>query len=480
MAEVVEKIFVPDEGSRAELEALMRQVLTTFEDYVKLSNKISPETVLSINSVDDAGQLADVVTSNIFLKVEQKQEILNEFRSKLRLEKVLEVLLREIDILEIEKNINAKVRQQIDKTQKEYYLREQLKAIQSELGDKDGVSGEVEEYREKLKNGKFPEEVEKKVTDKTKLVSIAQMSNVLGTIYPVKEIISLAHSKGAIVIVDGAQSVPHMKVDVRDLDADFLVFSGHKMLGPMGIGVMYGKEELLDKMPPFLMGGAQSPAFYNYMSGEEFMLWTAGLFGMQGKAARMRSEELLQRLGLWEARRRSIGGYSGGMKQRLGIAQALVNRPKIVFLDEPVSALDPIGRHEILTLIDELRSETTVFMSTHVLGDVERVCDRVIIVREGQVAVEASMDELRQTYATPVFTVELDPHDRDLTAMMQALPYVSGVRREGAVYRVAASDTKAARSLLPRAILDAGATLVQYGAESPGLEDIFLKVVGAQ
>jgi ABC-2 type transport system ATP-binding protein len=225
---------------------------------------------------------------------------------------------------------------------------------------------------------------------------------------------------------------------------------------------------------------AQSPAFYNYMSGEEFMLWTAGLFGMQGKAARMRSEELLKRLGLWEARRRSIGGYSGGMKQRLGIAQALVNRPKIVFLDEPVSALDPIGRHEILTLIDELRSETTVFMSTHVLGDVERVCDRVIIVREGQVAVEASMDELRQTYATPVFTVELDPHDKDLTALMQALPYVSGVRREGPVYRVATSDTKAARSLLPRAILDAGATLVQYGAEAPTLEDIFLKVVGAQ
>jgi cysteine desulfurase/selenocysteine lyase len=99
------------------------------------------------------------------------------------------------------------------------------------------------------------EEVEKKITERTKLVGIAQMSNVLGTIYPVKEIISYAHSMGAKVLVDGAQSVPHMRVDVRDMDADFLVFSGHKMLAPMGIGVMYGKEELLDKMPPFLMGG---------------------------------------------------------------------------------------------------------------------------------------------------------------------------------------------------------------------------------
>ncbi len=99
------------------------------------------------------------------------------------------------------------------------------------------------------------EEVYSKITYRTKIVSIAQMSNVLGTIYPVKEIIEYAHSKGAIAIIDGAQSVPHMKVDVQDLNADFLVFSGHKMLGPMGIGVLYGKEEILESMPPFLMGG---------------------------------------------------------------------------------------------------------------------------------------------------------------------------------------------------------------------------------
>ncbi|MFL0269116.1 cysteine desulfurase [Candidatus Clostridium radicumherbarum] len=99
------------------------------------------------------------------------------------------------------------------------------------------------------------EEVKAKITDKTKLVSLAFMSNVLGTIYPVREVAEYAHSKGAVVIVDGAQAVPHMKVDVRAIDADFFVFSGHKMLAPMGIGVLYGKESLLEKMPPFLMGG---------------------------------------------------------------------------------------------------------------------------------------------------------------------------------------------------------------------------------
>lgn len=99
------------------------------------------------------------------------------------------------------------------------------------------------------------DEIERKITDRTKIVAITHISNVLGTINPVKEIIQYAHKKGAIVIVDAAQSIPHMRIDVQDLDADFLVFSGHKMLAPLGVGVLYGKKELLDRMTPFLMGG---------------------------------------------------------------------------------------------------------------------------------------------------------------------------------------------------------------------------------
>ena len=99
------------------------------------------------------------------------------------------------------------------------------------------------------------EEIETKITDRTKIVGIAHVSNVLGTINNVKKIIKYAHKKGAIVIVDASQSIPHIKIDVQDLDADFLVFSGHKMLAPLGIGVLYGKKEILNKMTPFLMGG---------------------------------------------------------------------------------------------------------------------------------------------------------------------------------------------------------------------------------
>lgn len=99
------------------------------------------------------------------------------------------------------------------------------------------------------------EKVKELITSRTKIVAMTQVSNVLGREYPVKEIAKFAHEKGAVMVVDGAQSTPHMRVDVTDLDADFFAFSGHKLLAPMGIGVLYGKEELLDKMPPFLSGG---------------------------------------------------------------------------------------------------------------------------------------------------------------------------------------------------------------------------------
>lgn len=163
MAEVVEKIYVDDEESMVEVEALKRRVVSTFEEYSKYNNKISPETVLSVMSIDDSDQLSDIITSNLSLKVEHKQDILDEFQPKVRLQKLLEILVKEIDIMQIEKDINIKVRKQMDKMQKEYYLREQLKAIQTELGDKEGITGEVEEYKRKLKEGNFSEEIEKKV-----------------------------------------------------------------------------------------------------------------------------------------------------------------------------------------------------------------------------------------------------------------------------------------------------------------------------
>ncbi|PYG87280.1 ATP-dependent Lon protease [Ruminiclostridium sufflavum DSM 19573] len=152
-----------DKFDSNEIEALKRRLVSMFEGYVKLSGKVSPDTALTVADIDNISQISDIIANNIPLKLEQKQEILSEFHPLRRIEKLLQILYQETEILEIEKDINAKVRKQIDKVQKEYYLREQMKAIQTELGDKEGVTGEVEEYKSRIEEAGFPEDVEKKV-----------------------------------------------------------------------------------------------------------------------------------------------------------------------------------------------------------------------------------------------------------------------------------------------------------------------------
>lgn len=144
------------------------------------------------------------------------------------------------------------------------------------------------------------EEIEKKITSGTKIVGITHVSNVLGTITPVEKIIKKAHSVGAVVVLDASQSVPHRKVDVQKLDADFVVFSGHKMLAPLGIGVLYGKAELLEKMPPFLLGGdmieyvqEQSATFAEIPT--RFEAGTQNVGGAVGLAAAI---DYLQKIGM--------------------------------------------------------------------------------------------------------------------------------------------------------------------------------------
>jgi ATP-dependent Lon protease len=149
-------------GKTLEKEALMRSVLETFEDYVKLSNKVSPDTLLSVNTVEDAGQLADIIAANILVKINDKQNVLEAFDPVKRLEILYDILNREIEILEIEKKINLRVKKQIDKVQREYYLREQMKAIQKELGENEGIAAEVQEYREKVEEAQLPDETHEK------------------------------------------------------------------------------------------------------------------------------------------------------------------------------------------------------------------------------------------------------------------------------------------------------------------------------
>ena len=151
--------FPESEEETTEIEALTRNAINQFEQWVKFSKKIPPETLISVIAVDEPGRLADLIASHLSLKIEDKQRLLNKIAVEERLETLCEILGREMEILELEKKINVRVRKQMEKTQKEYYLREQLKAIQKELGEKDDRAAEVDEYREKLKEQDFPPEV---------------------------------------------------------------------------------------------------------------------------------------------------------------------------------------------------------------------------------------------------------------------------------------------------------------------------------
>ncbi|MGI6525889.1 MAG: endopeptidase La [Caldicoprobacterales bacterium] len=145
-----------------QIEAISRNVLSSFEEYVKLSNKISPETLLTVHNLEDPGSLADIIAANVLVRIEDKQKVLEAFHPVERLETLYDILIREIEILEIENKINRRVKKQVDKVQREYYLREQLKAIQKELGESEGVAGEIEAYEEKIEKANLPEEANEK------------------------------------------------------------------------------------------------------------------------------------------------------------------------------------------------------------------------------------------------------------------------------------------------------------------------------
>jgi ATP-dependent Lon protease len=161
--EVMAKDLPEVEATDSEIDALMRTVLNQFEYYINLSKKVTPETLSAVSDIEEPGRLADVICSHLSLKIKDKQEILEMVDVRVRLEKLLDILNNEREVLEIERKISQRVKKQMEKTQKEYYLREQMKAIQKELGDKEGRTGEIEELRAQLKQGELSEKVQEKI-----------------------------------------------------------------------------------------------------------------------------------------------------------------------------------------------------------------------------------------------------------------------------------------------------------------------------
>ena len=149
------------------------------------------------------------------------------------------------------------------------------------------------------------------------------------------------------------------------------------------------------------------PEFYGYMRPKEYLRLCGEIVGLSEKTIRTRSDELLELVGLSDVNKK-IGGFSRGMKQRLGMAQALISEPKLLICDEPTSALDPIGRKEILGILKQIKGRTTVIFSTHILSDVERICDRVAVLNKGKIVLESEINDLKIGRKSKTITLEFE------------------------------------------------------------------------
>jgi ABC-2 type transport system ATP-binding protein len=258
--------------------------------------------------------------------------------------------------------------------------------------------------------------------------------------------------------------------------------SGHALLNEFQVGEYKGgSRKQIAKLIGYL---PEEPALYPYMTPSELLEYIGCLFEYSSGERRERTQELLALTGLDGVSKRRIGGFSRGMRQRLGLAQALVNRPQILFLDEPVSALDPIGRHEILEMIHSLRGKCTIFMSTHILADVERVCDTVGIINHGRMVVTARQDELIKRYTIPVIELECENgQEKNFSIWCRNLQkeyWIQSMKVEGPIARFVANDLESVRAALLKQAAQSGLGIVRFQIVKPTLEDVFLRLVGTE
>ena len=227
----------------------------------------------------------------------------------------------------------------------------------------------------------------------------------------------------------------------------------------------------------------QDPAFYTWMTAREYLDYVAQIQGLPPAERKSQIESLLALSDLLEAANRRIHGFSGGMLQRLGIAQALIGEPPVLLLDEPTSALDPAGRYEVLDMIASLRGKVTVFLSSHILTDIERVCDTLAVLHKGHLILVSGRDELLQQYAVNAVELEIDLSLEDSQASLlhfetglQDYAWVANTIRQDAMLRIMVHDVPLAKRMLIPLLAEHKLALNRYEWVRPSLEDIFLQL----
>lgn len=269
------------------------------------------------------------------------------------------------------------------------------------------------------------------------------------------------HTVFGFVGQNGAGKTTAMKLILGLLTSD----SGEITVN--GMPVRYGNTET-NRFVGYL---PDVPEFYPYMTPREYLCFCGEITGMPAKEIRMRSEELLCLVGL-EKENRRIKGFSRGMKQRLGIAQALFDRPRLLICDEPTSALDPAGRKELLDILVNAKEQTTVLFSTHILSDVEHICEKIAFLHDGRIVLQGSLEEVRTIKKTAATELETE-RPEDVQMLLSVFPFLKATGRNSLLLE----DVGHLPDVL-RFLADKRMPVVRIERQETSLEELFMEVIG--
>lgn len=220
------------------------------------------------------------------------------------------------------------------------------------------------------------------------------------------------------------------------------------------------------------------PSFYGYMKPLEYLKMCGEISGMKADKITCRSKELIKLVGLEEVNRK-IGGFSRGMKQRLGVAQALLHEPQLLICDEPTSALDPLGRKELLDILKQVKQQTTVLFSTHILSDVESICDEIAILHQGRIVMSGNLEELKVRHSDNVITMSFfaEEEQNSYTEGLLSVAGVKDIETKDRICHIQVEDMKETGKLLLKRAVDKKLSLQCYEVQEPSLEKMFLEVI---
>lgn len=221
----------------------------------------------------------------------------------------------------------------------------------------------------------------------------------------------------------------------------------------------------------------QYPVFPSWMTAREFLLFSGEIASLPKEEAARRAEDLAEQVGITDALDKRISDFSGGMKQRLGIAQAIIHSPELLLLDEPVSSLDPIGRRDVLTLLERLKKEMTILFSTHILNDAEEVCDELLLLHQGEIMEAGPMEALRQKYQTSVIELEFQENPEQYLKKLKSLPGIMDCKLERQIIKIPAADIAEARKSIFQTATEENWPIIGFNLNRASLEDLFMKAV---